>query len=100
MGRLMSNLSRADSKMVRVEVGAGGRPRTVVKSPMKTFVESCLNTVAGSAVAVERRTRHRPRADKLLKALAGKRNILVTTHLHPDPDALASSQALAYLLNT
>ena len=100
MGRLMSNLSRADSKIVRVEVGASGRPRAVVKSPMKTFVESCLNTVAGSAVAVERRTRHRPRADKLLKSLAGKKNILVTTHLHPDPDALASSQALTYLLNT
>jgi nanoRNase/pAp phosphatase (c-di-AMP/oligoRNAs hydrolase) len=96
----MSNLSRADSKIVRVEVGAGGRPRAVVKSPMKTFVESCLNTVAGSAVAVERRTRNRPRADKLLKALAGKKNILVTTHQHPDPDALASSQGLVYLLAT
>jgi len=66
---------------------------------MNTFVESCVNTVAGSAVAVERRTRHRPRAARLLKVLAGKKNILVTTHQHPDPDALASSHALAYLLS-
>jgi nanoRNase/pAp phosphatase (c-di-AMP/oligoRNAs hydrolase) len=70
------------------------------KSAMNTFVESCVNTAAGSAVAVERRARHRPRAARLLKLLAGKRNILVTTHLHPDPDALASSHALAYLLTT
>jgi len=69
------------------------------KSAMNTFVESCVNTVAGSAVAVERRTRHRPRAARLLKVLAGKKNILVTTHQHPDPDALASSHALAYLLS-
>jgi nanoRNase/pAp phosphatase (c-di-AMP/oligoRNAs hydrolase) len=55
--------------------------------------------VAGSAVAVERRTRHRPRAARLLKVLAGKKNILVTTHQHPDPDALASSHALAFLLS-
>lgn len=101
MGRLMSNASQADSKIVRVEVGASGLvPPSVAKSPMKTFVESCLNTVAGSAVAVERRTRHRPRADKLLKALTGKKSILVTTHQHPDPDALASSHALAFLLGT
>jgi nanoRNase/pAp phosphatase (c-di-AMP/oligoRNAs hydrolase) len=97
----MSNVSQADSKIVRIEVGAGALlPPSVAKSPMKTFVESCLNTVAGSAVAVERRTRHRPRADKLLKALAGKKNVLVTTHQHPDPDALASSHALAFLLST
>ncbi|HEY7119995.1 MAG TPA: DHH family phosphoesterase [Tepidisphaeraceae bacterium] len=96
----MSDLTQTDSKVVRVEVDARSLPPAVANSPMKTFVESCLNTVAGSAVAVERRTRHRPRADKLLKALAGKRNILVTTHQHPDPDALASSHALAFLLNT
>ncbi|MGH7215414.1 MAG: DHH family phosphoesterase [Tepidisphaeraceae bacterium] len=47
---------------------------------------------------MERRTRGRPRARKLLRLLEGKRNILVTTHVHPDPDALASSMALATLL--
>ena len=40
----------------------------------------------------------RPRAARLLKVLAGKKNILVTTHLHPDPDALGSASALTYLL--
>jgi len=94
----MSIASQADSKNVRVaEVPASLVPRA--KSVMNTFVESCVNTVAGSAVAVERRTRHRPRAARLLKVLAGKKNILVTTHQHPDPDALASSHALAYLLS-
>jgi len=62
------------------------------------FVESCVETVADSAVAVERRARHRPRAGKLLELLAGKKNILVTTHQHPDPDALASGLALCHLL--
>jgi nanoRNase/pAp phosphatase (c-di-AMP/oligoRNAs hydrolase) len=69
------------------------------RSPMNTFVESCVNTVAGSAVAVQRQTRHRPRAARLLKAMAGKKNILVTTHQHPDPDAIASSHALMMLLS-
>src|SRR5918992_6288721 len=62
------------------------------------FVESCVETVADSAVAVERRARHRPRARKLLELLAGKKNILITTHQHPDPDALASGLALCHLL--
>jgi nanoRNase/pAp phosphatase (c-di-AMP/oligoRNAs hydrolase) len=62
------------------------------------FVESCLETVAGSAVAAEMKFRGRPRARRLLKILEGKNNILITTHLHPDPDALGSSQALLYLL--
>lgn len=66
--------------------------------PMTAFVESCLETVAGSAVAAERKARGRPRAPRLLRTLAGKRNILVTTHLHPDPDALASSMAMVALL--
>ncbi len=34
----------------------------------------------------------------MLHTLAGKKNILVTTHRHPDPDALASSLALRALL--
>jgi nanoRNase/pAp phosphatase (c-di-AMP/oligoRNAs hydrolase) len=62
------------------------------------FVESCLETVAGSAVAAEMKFRGRPRARRLLKILEGKKNILITTHLHPDPDALGSSQALLHLL--
>ncbi len=62
------------------------------------FVESCLETVAGSAVAAEMNARHRPRARKLLKILEHKKNVLITTHLHPDPDALASSLGLQHLL--
>jgi nanoRNase/pAp phosphatase (c-di-AMP/oligoRNAs hydrolase) len=66
---------------------------------MTAFVESCVETAAGSAVQAERRSRGRPKAGKLLKLLANKRRILITTHLHPDPDALASSMALRALLN-
>ncbi len=62
------------------------------------FVESCLETVAGSAVAAELKSRGRPRAVRLLKVLADKKNILITTHLHPDPDALGSSLGLLRLL--
>lgn len=65
---------------------------------MTAFVESCVETIAGSAVAVERGSRGRPRARRLLRLLADKKNILVTTHQHPDPDALASSLALCALL--
>jgi nanoRNase/pAp phosphatase (c-di-AMP/oligoRNAs hydrolase) len=64
------------------------------------FVESCVETVAGSAVAVERRSRGRPRAKRLLELLADKKNILVTTHQHPDPDALASGLAMCHLLGS
>ncbi|HSU67097.1 MAG TPA: DHH family phosphoesterase [Tepidisphaeraceae bacterium] len=65
---------------------------------MTAFVESCVGTIAGSAQAAERNARHRPRAARLLKLLADKKNILVTTHVHPDPDALASAGALTHLL--
>jgi nanoRNase/pAp phosphatase (c-di-AMP/oligoRNAs hydrolase) len=65
---------------------------------MTAFVESCVLTAAGSAAAAERRARGRPRAHRLLKMLEGKRNILITTHTHPDPDALGSSLGLANLL--
>src|SRR5690348_3165172 len=65
---------------------------------MTAFVESCVVTVAGSAKSAERRARGRPRAARLLKLLADKKNILVTTHLHPDPDALASAHGLCTLL--
>jgi len=62
------------------------------------FVESCVETVAGSAAAAERRSRGRPRAKMLLDLLADKKNVLITTHQHPDPDALASGLALCALL--
>ena len=66
---------------------------------MTSFVESCVETVAGSAVAAERGARGRPRAKKLLALLQGKRNVLVTTHQHPDPDALGSGMGLCTLLS-
>jgi nanoRNase/pAp phosphatase (c-di-AMP/oligoRNAs hydrolase) len=65
---------------------------------MTAFVESCVGTLADSAGAVERRAKGQHRAEKLLRLLAGKKNILVTAHEHPDPDALASTVALARLL--
>ena len=65
---------------------------------MTAFVESCVQTTAGTAAAVDRKARGRPRARRLLRLLEGKRKILVTTHVHPDPDALASSLALCALL--
>jgi len=67
---------------------------------MTPFVESCLETAADSAVAAERKSRKRPRARKLLRLLSDRKNILITTHQHPDPDALASSFALCYLLES
>ncbi len=67
---------------------------------MTAFVESCLETVAGSAHAAERKAKGKPRARKLVKLLEGKRNVLVTTHEHPDPDALASAVGLSTLLRT
>ena len=65
---------------------------------MTSFVESCVETAAGSAVSVERHTRGRPRAKRLLQLLGDRKNILVTAHEHPDPDALASTLALCFLL--
>ncbi len=65
---------------------------------MTSFVESCVETAVGRAISVERGSRHRPRAKKLLNILKGKKNILITTHQQPDPDALASSLALRVLL--
>jgi len=65
---------------------------------MTAFVDSCVQALAGSVSAEERRNRGRPRARKLLQTLSGKTNILITTHIHPDPDALGSACALSYLL--
>ena len=66
---------------------------------MTAFVESCVQTAAGKAAAVDRKARGKPRARKLLRLLADKKKILITTHVHPDPDALASSYALCTLLS-
>lgn len=65
---------------------------------MTAFVDACVETVAGSAEAAHRHARNRPTFRKLLKLLSDKKNILVTTHRHPDPDALASGWALCLLL--
>jgi nanoRNase/pAp phosphatase (c-di-AMP/oligoRNAs hydrolase) len=67
---------------------------------MTAFVESCLTAVAGSAHKAERKARNKPRAKKLVALLQDKRNVLITTHEHPDPDALASAVGLSTLLRT
>jgi len=65
---------------------------------MTAFVESCVGTVVDSAIAAERRAKGKPRAAKLLRLLKDKKNILITAHEHPDPDALASAVGLNRLL--
>jgi nanoRNase/pAp phosphatase (c-di-AMP/oligoRNAs hydrolase) len=65
---------------------------------MTAFVESCAKAAAGSAAAVARRSRGRPKARQLLRVLADKKKILITTHPFADPDAIASCQALCTLL--
>ncbi|MFT3788444.1 MAG: DHH family phosphoesterase [Tepidisphaeraceae bacterium] len=65
---------------------------------MPDFVTSCLTNIADTANKVVRRTRSRPGAKRLLKLLAGKKRILITSHLHPDPDAIASCMAMRTLL--
>jgi nanoRNase/pAp phosphatase (c-di-AMP/oligoRNAs hydrolase) len=65
---------------------------------MTSFVESFVTPLADTATKVARRNRSLPGAKKLLKVLAGKKRVLVTTHMYPDPDAIASSTAMAYLL--
>ena len=86
---LMSPTTKADAKIVS---------QTTEPKDMTAFVESCVETVAGSVEAAQRHARHRPSFHKLLRLLRDKRNILVTTHRHPDPDALASGWALCLLL--
>lgn len=67
-------------------------------SGMTAFVESCVQTAAGKAAVAGRSARGKPRVRKLMRVLENKKNILVTTHQHPDPDALASSIGLCELL--
>ncbi|MFI5379593.1 MAG: bifunctional oligoribonuclease/PAP phosphatase NrnA [Tepidisphaerales bacterium] len=84
-----------DAQNSRIHVlGEPGRGKLF----MTTFIESCVETVTDSAKLVERTSRTRPRAARLLRILRDKRDVLVTTHLHPDPDALASCYAMATLL--
>lgn len=66
---------------------------------MTAFVEACVETVTDSAQAAVRRSRGHPHARHLLKVLTNKQNILVTSHVHPDPDALASCAGLTELLS-
>jgi nanoRNase/pAp phosphatase (c-di-AMP/oligoRNAs hydrolase) len=95
----MCAVANADSK-----TRASGSDRGALSASngkaMTAFVESCVETVAGSAQAAERHARGRPRFGKLLRLLHGKRNVLVTTHRYPDPDALASGWALCLLLES
>jgi nanoRNase/pAp phosphatase (c-di-AMP/oligoRNAs hydrolase) len=64
---------------------------------MTAFVDTCLDTLSTTANRVQRAAK--PRANRLLRSLAGKTNILITTHHHPDPDAAASCLGLARLLS-
>jgi nanoRNase/pAp phosphatase (c-di-AMP/oligoRNAs hydrolase) len=100
----MSRVSKTDANTApgTTAVGANGivareKPK---EKPMTAFVESCVETAAGSAVAAERQARGRPRFGRLLKLLKDKKRILITTHRYPDPDALASSLALSHLLKS
>jgi nanoRNase/pAp phosphatase (c-di-AMP/oligoRNAs hydrolase) len=90
----MSRIAKADASLS--PQGAGGD--SAEKKDMTAFLESCVEKVAGSAEAAERHARSQPTFRKLLRALQEKKNILVTTHRHPDPDALASGWALCLLL--
>lgn len=65
---------------------------------MTGFSDTYLETMTDSVSKVSKKSRSKSRAKKLLKLLAAKKNILVTTHQHPDPDALASSMAMMVLL--
>jgi nanoRNase/pAp phosphatase (c-di-AMP/oligoRNAs hydrolase) len=89
----MSHMGRTDARLL--PKGATGHPP---EKDMTAFVESCVGTVTDSAEAAQRHARRRPTFGKLLRLLKDKKNILITTHRHPDPDALASGWALCHLL--
>lgn len=63
---------------------------------MTRFVDSCLDTMSNTAHEVQKKVR--PRARKMLHALTGKKNLLITTHIHPDPDAAGSCLGIQKLL--
>jgi nanoRNase/pAp phosphatase (c-di-AMP/oligoRNAs hydrolase) len=101
-GTLMSPAPKADAPIPPLRGAAAGLTpgSQTEKQQMTAFVESCVETAAGSAVAAERKSRGHPRVRTLLRLLAAKQNILVTTHQHPDPDALASAMAMCNLLSS
>ena len=45
-------------------------------------------------------TNNKTRLEKLHELIRGKRKVLIVTHNHPDPDALAAAFALKYLLQS
>ncbi len=45
-------------------------------------------------------TNNKTRLEKLQELIRGKRKVLIVTHNHPDPDALAAAFALKYLLQS
>ncbi len=63
---------------------------------MSELASSYFDTLQTSTTKVKRSVG--PRAKKLLKTLVGKKNILITTHANPDPDAVASCFGLQKLL--
>lgn len=89
----MSQAPKDQAEQAPAQAGAAGDEYGTT-----AFVESCVVTAADSAVAAERSAQHRPHFGRLLKLLHDKKNVLVTTHVHPDPDALASSWGLWTLL--
>jgi len=92
----MSNRDKTD--LMRLN---GARADSLLAEPdhtMSPLVASFAGNAANSAKAAVRRSRARPELGKLLRALAGKRNLLISTHRYPDPDALASAWALSKLL--
>src|SRR4051812_27141132 len=59
--------NRAPSMGVNARTAPNGAPRTAAMTEMTAFVESCTKTASGSAAAVARRTRGKPRARGLLR---------------------------------
>lgn len=100
----MSARSTDDSRTMRLAtvdgIDASGESAGLVKTRRSTtrFVDSCVETASASARQAAKGTRGRPRARQLLRLLASKKNILITTHRHPDPDALASCLAMRALI--
>src|SRR5438067_9130283 len=89
--------------MVRCAGNRRPRPITsegIIDIMTTAFVESCVQTAEGSARSALRFARGKPHARKLLKVLANKKRVLITTHSHPDPDALGSSMAMLHLLRS
>jgi len=86
------------SRVSQLETRSNGTGGATTGGTMASFIDSCVGTVVDSAGQVARRSRHKPRAKQLLRVLAGKKNLLITTHKQPDPDAMASALALQALL--